>query len=621
MKTSSRTALRPIGAALLLAAALAHPAAAAHSVMLTIVPLHPEEATTWCGAATAQMVMGGYPNPPGACAWITDPTHVQADVAASIVNHEAGWTAEPRGLADAMATLCPLPPGHVWAVASRADPAQLMHSVAFWMTVNEFPVAALLDTTAHHGDLTHQEHWVAIKGIITNVDPTTTSTETLEYVWYNDPGLPLGDPGASKFVAGPLWYTQFQAVAKAGSSFNGNYVAVIEPPASTGRATAVPEVLSGRLISIEEALAAAERAIRSLGEVGLPQIGPFEVLGQARPLTPLLVDARYGGYYLIPYAVEGRQATAALFVNAYTGGFQEVDAFTTATRFLSEEEARQAALRYLGAAQPKSVEAELVSSAEAGAASRSRPLWKVRVDGRTVGVTQDGAVVTGVSGEEFSIPVPARRPQGLAAGNGRLWTLDAETGEILELAPRSGGVLRRISTGLQQLAGLAFDGERLWVADQATREIQAFHPDDGRRLRSLPFASPPEKGFRSIAGITWGGGHLWTAIAAGFSSSFNQIDDQGRIVRSLFADCDPRGIAVEGGHLWSLCYNGEQNAPTLDRRDLLPEESAFQRSRVFLEKAAGRSPSGLAYDGVSLWYLDAGTKRAYRFTPTQGATP
>jgi hypothetical protein len=617
MKISIDTMLRRAGAAVLLAAVAAHPAAASHSVMLTAVPLYPEEAKTWCGGATAQMVMAGYPTPPGACAWIQDPLNDQSVVAGQIVSHEAGWTSDPQGLRDTMAAVCPPSGGH-WAIVSQADPAALMYSVAYWMTRNNYPVAALLDTTAHHpAHPSHLEHWVAIKGIITDLDPTTHPAVTLEYVWFNDPGDDLGDPNATKLVAAPIWNTLLQAVARPGSAYDGKYVAVIEPPPSGGRATAPREVLTGRLISARDALAAAERAVR---DVGLTRIGPFEVLGRAKPLTPLLVDSRLGGYYLIPYAVEGDRAESALFINAYTGGFQEVDAFAPA-RFLSEDEARQAALRHLGAKQPKSVEAELVSTAEAGAASRSRPLWKVRVDGRTVGVTQDGTVVPGVSGEEFSIPVPARRPQGLAAGNGRLWAADGETGEILELAPRSGTVLRRIATGLRQIQGLAFDGERLWAADQATREIHAFHPEDGRRLRSLPIESPPEKGYRSITALAWDGGHLWTAIAAGFSSSFNQIDGDGRIVRSLFADCDPRGIAVADGHLWSLCYNGERNPPTLDRRDLLPEESAFQRSRVFREKTGGRRPSGLADDGISLWTLDAGTKRAYRTTPAQTVKP
>lgn len=604
MKTSTCAALRRTGVAALLAAAVTYPAAALHSVILT-VPVRTEEGQTWCGTATAQMVMEGYPTPPGAC------VKEQFEIDAQTLNHEGNWDSEPQGLRDMMATLCP-PSGH-WVVFSRTDQDALMHSIAFWMTRNNYPVAALLDTTAHNDEQpSHQEHWVAITGIVTDADPTTHPTVTLETVWYNDPTYPL-DTNAPVVVAGSIWKDRFQKVVKSGSVHNGNYMALIEPPSSQGRATAPREVLTGRVIPTHDALGAAARAIHDIGST---RTGPFEVLGRAKPLTPLLVDARRGGYYLIPYAVEGDQAEAALFVNAYTGGFQEASSFAP-TRFLTETEARQAALRYLKATQPKSVETELVSVAEDGEARRARPLWKVRVDGRTVGVTQDGEVVPGVSSEEHSIPVPARRPQGLAAGNGRLWTADGETGEILELAPQSGNVLRRISTGLRQLKGLAFDGERLWAADQGTREIHAFNPDDGQRLRSIPIASAPEKGYRSVEALAWDGGHLWTAIAAGFSSSFNQIDGEGRIVRSLFADCDPRGVAIEDGHLWSLCYNGQGNPPTLDRRGLLSEESAFQQSRVFLKKTEGRSPSGLAYDGVSLWYLDAGAKRAYRYTPAQ----
>jgi hypothetical protein len=619
MNTSTRVALFRTGAAILLAVATVQPAAAAHSAILPVEPLL-QEATIWCGAATAQMVMKGYPIPPGACAWISDPLHDQSDVAASIFNHEDGWDAEPRGLRDTLATLCPLPSGHSWVVFSRTDPEALMYQVAFYIFQNEFPVAALLDTTDHGtGSATHREHWVAVTGIRTDVDPTAIPkppTVDLLNVFYNDPASATG--GTTKVVSGSIWYGMFQAVAKPTSAFDGKYVAVIEPPTGTGTARAPREVLSGRLISAQDALAAAQRGIR---EIDLTRVGPYEILGRAKNQTPLLVDGRLGGYYLIPYTSRADgQAEAALFVNAYTGGFQEADVFAP-TRFLSEEEARQAALRYLKSERPKSVEAELVSSAEAGAASRSRPLWKVRVDGRTVGVTQTGTVVPGVSNEEFSISIPARRPQGLAAGGGRLWTADAETGEILELAPKSGNVVRRIPTGLRQIQGLAFDGASLRVADLATREILGFDPASGQRLGSLPVEAPREKGYRSIEALAADGGQLWTAIAAGFSSSFNQIDDAGKILRSLFADCDPRGLAVEGGHLWSLCYNGEKNPPTLDRRDLQPEEVGFQRSRSLLRRLEGRNPRGLAYDGVSLWYLDAVAKRAYRYTPGTEVKP
>ena len=79
-----------------------------------------------------------------------------------------------------------------------------------------------------------------------------------------------------------------------------------------------------------------------------------------------------------------------------------------------------------------------------------------------------------------------------------------------------------------------------------------------------------------------------SAIAAGFASSFNQIDrESGRIVRSMFADCDPRGLAFDAANLWSLCFNGERNPPTLDRRDRAANEAAMLRSRALSRPAAG----------------------------------
>src|SRR5450759_52992 len=68
------------------------------SVFVTLTN-HSEEALTWCGAATGQMVVGGYPA--SACAV------VQADMWDSIQTHkvEASWDTDPGGLRDAMMAL------------------------------------------------------------------------------------------------------------------------------------------------------------------------------------------------------------------------------------------------------------------------------------------------------------------------------------------------------------------------------------------------------------------------------------------------------------------------------------------------------------------------------------
>jgi hypothetical protein len=65
---------------------------------------------------------------------------------------------------------------------------------------------------------------------------------------------------------------------------------------------------------------------------------------------------------------------------------------------------------------------------------------------------------------------------------------------------------------------------------------------DGKQVKTIPLRWLHEKGFRTVEALAWDGTVLWTAIAAGFSSTFNQVDaDTGRIIRSVFADCNPAG--------------------------------------------------------------------------------
>jgi hypothetical protein len=224
--------------------------------------------------------------------------------------------------------------------------------------------------------------------------------------------------------------------------------------------------------------------------------------------------------------------------------------------------------------------------------------------------------------EDRTISIQAQRPAGITGNGARLWVLDGATAEILELRPTSGEVLRRFPLGLHGPKGLAFDGALLWTADPVAKQIHAFDAERGQRVKTLPLQVPPEKGYRSVEALAWDGQNLWTAIAAGFSSSYNQIDrESGRIVRSLFADCDPRGLAVDAARLWSLCFNGERHPPLIDERTLSQEEAAVVRSRRFLRPIEGRNPSGLFFDGQFLWALDGTAKQATRFLPVEQRKP
>lgn len=366
---------------LLIAIGLTVSSCASHMVLLPAVPGHAEEALTWCGPATAKMVMAGYPTSP--C--VKEQYEAWAEIQANRV--EAVWDTDPKGLEAALENLCP-PLGGGWSIFSNTDEEVLMYSVARWMTKNDYPVAALLNTQAHNSFAAHQEHWVTIKGIGTDADPTTTSTVNLQFVWFVDPAVPLGDPPLERLVAASTWYSEFQPVTKPSSSYVGKHVALIEPPETTGRAIAGSQVLTGRVVSAAQAVQNARRWIRVFR---LAELEPFRGLAGAKPLEPILVNEEQGGYYLVPFSVEGDTAGLAILVNAYTGAFQEVGAFA-ATSFMTRRQAIETATTTLAGAGD-GLQAKAVFSAAAPLSSRYRPAWQVQLpDQEALTVSMKGVV-------------------------------------------------------------------------------------------------------------------------------------------------------------------------------------------------------------------------------------
>ena len=401
--------------AVVLAGALAGSLAACtpYTALLTIAPVGPEDSRA-CGPATAEMVMRNYPSPPspaGGCPLVAAPPpgisvqtlFREAPVPPDVVP-DPGWDTGPTWMRAALTTLCP-PPGGSWHVFAESDYETLMYSVAHYLATNHYPVALVLETTAHvPSDPLHQEHWVTVTGIQTDVDPTTNAHFEVEYVWFNDPNE-LGMPAMTREATGAAWRDLlFQQVTKPGSYF-GKLVAVVEPPAQPGSATSRREVLSGKVISERLAVRKATKWVRRRH---LGRQDSYRAFAQSRPLPPILVNAEHGGYYLVPYSPEGGKAGLAVLVNAYTGGFQEVGAFASSD-FLSAVEAEKLALAATQTVNPQSLRTEAISSSSAGA-SRYRPLWRVWIDGRAIDVTQDRKVRPADLREE-PIPDRPRAPQ------------------------------------------------------------------------------------------------------------------------------------------------------------------------------------------------------------------
>lgn len=239
--------------------------------------------------------------------------------------------------------------------------------------------------------------------------------------------------------------------------------------------------------------------------------------------------------------------------------------------------------------------------------------------------------------------------EGIAwQGRRYLWVLDDEKKKIDRFDTTLGkpypdpkhsiDLTKPCEFGLKKFKGLVFDkeGKVLWVVAQEKAEEKAkvkktpilikIDPVDGKMEKPIKMEIPVDKGFDSIEGITWDekGKCLWVAIYAGYSSSFNQIDPEtGEINRSIFADCNPRGIATDGEYLWSICYNDKKFPSKIDKRKIPKKDKDYKiddyeifHSRTFVKDIPKEvEPNGLAFDDIHLWYADRETKTVIRFTP------
>ncbi len=211
---------------------------------------------------------------------------------------------------------------------------------------------------------------------------------------------------------------------------------------------------------------------------------------------------------------------------------------------------------------------------------------------------------------QFELRSPS--PQGLAWDGKALWTVDQDA-KIRMLDAQSGAEVRALDSEVKAPRAIAFDGQRFWVADQAAMTLSAVDPATGRTVKTVPLPTPAEKGFKSVEGLAWDGKHLWAAYFAGFSSSLNEIDPEtGRIVRSVYADCHPRGLASDGTKLWTLCFSGEKAPAVVDQRPILEREHEMLKARVFLARVDARDPSALTFDGRELAVLDRASKKLLR---------
>lgn len=372
----------------------------AYEVTLTI-PLYGQELSYWAGPACAQMILDGYP-PPYDCLY-----YEQSYIWSVIQTHnsgEAGWATDPEGMAGTLIELNPPPPGTTWAIKSYDVKEDLMFQILYWMNQNSFPVTTLVNSG---------NHWVDVVGYETDIEPIWGSDPELLEITIHDP-WPIGQ-GQVSTMSGTVWYDTKWAnpVDNPGTWYN-KYVAVIEPPDIPGNVRFSNVDRRGTdAISADDALRFSETWIDQLN---LDAKNPsYQAItdNDTTTLAPLLVreeinpvvakDAQVPYYYIIPYKLKTDSPAAlrsessdsgyfsmCVIVNAYTGDFEEIAAFGTAVKYLTAEEAKEAA-------GVKEANTELIFTPCNVTQVRSWAVWRIETKEKTVYVDQLGNLYKGLT--------------------------------------------------------------------------------------------------------------------------------------------------------------------------------------------------------------------------------
>jgi hypothetical protein len=365
------------------------------------VTLYGQQKCTWCGAATGQMIMNGYPDPAHRL-FLTQQTiwnSIQANNSTDPTDVTTNWATDPFGLRDAMMALNAPPSGGHWVVFSNATRDTVMFDILFWMNRNHYPVAVLINKGGH---------WVALVHFISDVEPLEGTSPTLQTITKYDPEP--HNVGTVSTMTGAVWYaTDWNgAIIYAGTWLN-RYVAVIEPPEAKGtvkieRVTRIgkQKIPPSRAIELVKMWIKEDRIPNRqqhalLARKDLAFLEPIVVTEHAVSIEKPQAEPCY---YIVPIGLQMErskngsvQARIAVMLNAFTGEFEEITTFGRPVKYLTQDEAVSVAAKALGIRRvPEDVKVSLEFTPSDITHIRAYPYWKVTLKDRSVFVDQLGAV-------------------------------------------------------------------------------------------------------------------------------------------------------------------------------------------------------------------------------------
>ncbi len=153
-----------------------------------------------------------------------------------------------------------------------------------------------------------------------------------------------------------------------------------------------------------------------------------------------------------------------------------------------------------------------------------------------------------------TLPAPGYWVVGLAWDGKYLWAVDERNGipkgdeyfngKLYTIDPETGTVLRTVELPFKRPQDIAWDGHYFWTVDAATRKLIKFDPADGTTIKEFTAPSP------YCTGLTFDGEYLW--ITDHIRNELYMVDpDNGNVlIITSTPDEFARGLAFDGKYLW-----------------------------------------------------------------------
>ena len=282
------------------------------------IPLYAQQTNVWCGAATAQMMLEGFPN---------DKNHVhpQKTIWNKIQTLKVeSWYTDPDGLER---VLDHYGTGTQWRAHCVKDSKALMRFMVANITESQYPVGALVYGAGH---------WISVIGATTDVHPYSLSGATLEKIEAHDPWK-----GQHVLVSGSTWFEKYWYKPVDFGKWRGCYLIVHEKSQYQRTPWAhidFDKPTSANQTRFFEPAELKQRANQYLSQFG-SELDHFH-LAKLDALEPMLVRHERGDYYLVPMGdSHSGVSQGAVMINAHSGEWEGLSRFAEPHRYLSRTKA------------------------------------------------------------------------------------------------------------------------------------------------------------------------------------------------------------------------------------------------------------------------------------------